>query len=137
MLSTNILLMKTKLNSLLTPTSGNPMYDAAYNAYYNANKSTFNVVSVDEDPSGVANKNATETNERIKSCAKEFAEEFCKGLKSSGFMDSIADEIDKHIKSMGLSITVPALLPTIISPMGPCTGSLTISEMTGAQILIN
>lgn len=136
MLSTNILSMKTKLNSLLAPSSGNPMYDAAYNAYYSANKSVFNAISVDEDPSGVANKNATETNERIKSCAKEFAEEFCKGLKSSGFMDSIANEIDKHIKSMGLSITVP-ISPTVASPAGPCSGMLNISEKTGAQILIN
>lgn len=137
MLSTNKPLMKNSLNSLLNASSGSPVYDAAYNAYYEANKCEMNSMSPDDDPSGIANKAASETNEKLKDHAKDFATEFCKNLKNGGFMDTIADEIDKHVKSMMLTISIPVLLPTIVSPMGPCTGSLMISETTGAQITIS
>ena len=69
--------------------------------------------------------------------SEAFAKAFVKSLRNSNFDDLLANEIDKHIKSMMLTITVPALLPTIISPTGPCSGSLTISEATGAKISIN
>lgn len=137
MLSSNKPLMTAKLNSLLNVSKGSPIYDAAYNAYYESNKCAFGVVSADDDPMGVSSSAANETNKKLKECAKNFAEEFCKNLKDGGFMDTIADEIDKHIKAMMLTINIPALLPTIVSPTGPCTGSLTISEATGAQITIS
>ena len=136
MLSTNLPLMKNSLNSLLLSKEGNPFYDAAYKAYYESNKCIMDSASIDDDPSGIANRSANEANEKLKDRAAEFAKEFCNILKNGGLMDSIADEIDKHIKSMLLTINIPALLPTIISPTGPCTGSLSISEATGAQIII-
>ena len=51
-------------------------------------------------------------------------------------LKEVSTQIDTHVKSAQININVPALLPTIISPMGPCSGSLTINEMTGAQISI-
>lgn len=137
MLSVNKPLMKNSLNMLLLATKGNPFYDAAYNAYYESNKCEMNSVSATDDPSGISNNAALDTNSKIKKRANDFAVEFCNTLKKGGFMDTIADEIDKHVKSMMLTINIPMLLPTIISPMGPCTGTLTISEATGAQITIS
>lgn len=52
-------------------------------------------------------------------------------------LKEISNQIDNHIKSMTLNINIPTLLPTIISPMGPCTGTLQISEATGAVITIS
>lgn len=137
MLSTNLPIMKFNLNKLLSPSQGNPVYDAAYNAYYESNKCSINNFSVEDDPTGISNNAANDTNSKIKSRAQDFAKEFCNNLKMSGFMDSIANEIDAHIKSMMLSINVPVLPPTLISPTGPITGSLMISEMAGAQITIS
>lgn len=137
MLSTNLPLMKANLNALLTASKGNPVYDAAYNAYYESNKCTNNIFSPEEDPNGISNTAVKNTNENLKKLAENFATEFCNNLKSGGFMDSIADEIDGHIKSMMLSINVPVIPPTLISPVGPVTGSLMISEMAGAQITIS
>lgn len=137
MLSANKPLMINVLNSLITPSEGYPLYDAAYNAYYESNKCNFDTVSIDEDPNGIANNAASDINKLITDRSKIFAKTFCEHLQNNGFMDSIAEEIDNHIKSMLITINVPALLPTIVSPMGPCTGSLTISEATGAQITIN
>ena len=73
-------------------------------------------------------------NEKAVETAKKFAEEFVEQLKKGKVLETISDEIDTHVKSIKLMISVPTLLPTIISPMGPCTGALTISEETGAQI---
>lgn len=73
-------------------------------------------------------------NEKAVETAKKFAEEFVKQLKKGKVLETISDEIDKHVKSIKLSISIPSLLPTIISPMGPCSGALTISEETGARI---
>lgn len=137
MLSTNKPLMKSAFNSLLNDKEGNPFYDAAYSAYYESNKCEINSFSADDDPSGISNNAANEINIKLHDRAKVFAKEFCSNLKNSGFMDSIADEIDNHIKSMMITIDVPVLLPTIISPVGPCTGSISISEVTGAKISIN
>lgn len=137
MLSNNKPLMINALNSLITPSEGHPLYDAAYNAYYESNKCNLDMVPIDEDPNDIANKAASDINKLIIDRSKDFAKTFCEHLQNNGFMDSIADEIDKHIKSMMITINIPSLLPTIISPTGPCTGALTISKETGAQIIIN
>lgn len=131
MLSSNLPVMKNALNLLLNDSQGNPVYDAAYNAFYEANKGDENVVSADDDPNGIAGGAVGEVNERMKTIAEIFAKEFCNKLKDGKFMDSIADEIDRHIKSMELTITMfPTSLATIISPTGPCTGTMVISKAT-------
>lgn len=140
MLATNLPIMKTNLNLLLTPSKGNPFYDAAYNAYYEANKAEAASYSSDDDPLGnqtIESAKITEDiNNNIDKCAITFATEFCNKLKQNGFMDAIADEIDGHVKAIKLMINIPVLLPTITSPVGPCTGALSITEETGAQIQI-
>ena len=141
MLATNLPIMKQNLNKLLdVPPVEGPVYKAAYNAYYEANKAETVSYSSDDDPLGnqttESAKIVADINNNIDKCADKFAKEFCKQLKQNGFMNAIADEIDGHIKAMKLMINIPTLLPTIISPMGPCTGALSITEETGAQIQI-
>lgn len=141
MLATNLPIMKQNLNKLLdVPPVEGPVYKAAYNAYYEANKAETVSYSSDDDPLGnqttESAKIVADINNNIDKCADKFAKEFCKQLKQNGFMNAIADEIDGHIKAIKLMINIPTLLPTIISPMGPCTGALSITEETGAQIQI-
>lgn len=145
MLSVNLPLMKADLNSLLTASKGNPVYDAAYNAYYisskhiieQQNNSINSNISSDANIDPLSKEESNNIEKNLKEISEVFATEFCDNLKSSGFMDHIADEIDNHIKSMMLSINVPVIPPTLISPVGPVTGSLMISEMSGAQITIS
>jgi hypothetical protein len=123
--------MKNALNLLLNDSQGNPVYDAAYNAFYEANKGDENAVSAADDPNGIAGGAVGKVNERMKTLAETFAKEFCNKLKDGKFMDSIADEIDKHIKSMELFISVlPTGIATVVSPVGPCTGAMIISKAT-------
>lgn len=141
MLATNLPIMKQNLNKLLdVPPVEGPVYKAAYNAYYEANKAEAASYSSEDDPLGnqtvESAKIVADINSNIDKCADKFAKEFCKQLKQNGFMNAIADEIDGHVKAIKLMINIPALLPTIISPMGPCTGALSITEETGAQIQI-
>ena len=141
MLATNLPIMKQNLNKLLdVPPVEGPVYKAAYNAYYEANKAETVSYSSENDPLGnqttESAKIVADINNNIDKCADKFAKEFCKQLKQNGFMNAIADEIDGHVKAIKLMINIPTLLPTIISPMGPCTGALSITEETGAQIQI-
>ena len=141
MLATNLPIMKQNLNKLLdVPPVEGPVYKAAYNAYYEANKAETVSYSSENDPLGnqttESAKIVADINNNIDKCADKFAKEFCKQLKQNGFMNAIADEIDGHIKAIKLMINIPSLLPTIISPMGPCIGALSITEETGAQIQI-
>lgn len=131
MLSSNLPVMKNALNLLLNDSQGNPVYDAAYNAFYEANKGELNSVSVDDDPNGLVNNAINEANKRLEKLSEIFAKEFCNKLKDGKFMDSITDEIDKHIKSMELFISVlPTGIATVVSPVGPCTGAMIISKAT-------
>jgi hypothetical protein len=141
MLSTNKLLMDQKLTALYD----SAFRQAAYNAYYNTNNKPTGSIEfdADDDPNIIAQTKAKlsegeiKREKDLKTDSNKFADEFVKQLKSAKLLETLSDEIDGHIKSMMLTINIPALLPTIISPMGPCTGTLTISEATGAQITIN
>lgn len=134
MLSTNINIMKSNLNKLLD--DNGPVYNAAYDAFYN----TINIDNVnidDPDFAELVSSGNSKRKQQLEKDAKKFAKNFCDGLKSGGLMNSIADEIDKHIKQAMITINVPAIPPTLISPIGPVTGSLIISEATGAKITIS
>lgn len=138
MLSTNLIVLKNNLNKLLSvPPVEGPVYKAAYNAYYNVTKTEIDTDNDDPDIKPVLLQKKQECEQKMKDDAKQFATDFCNILKDEGVMETIADEINNHIKSAQIDITVPALLPTIISPMGPCTGSLSIGTATGAQIIIS
>lgn len=137
MLSANKEILKTNLNNLIAENTS-PMYKAAYNAYYNmtkANMQTIEVTDIDLQP--IVEAELIKIEQKIKDDANNFANDFCKTLKDGGFMDTLADEIDNHVKAIKLLITMmPQGLATIISPMGPCSGSMVIDDTTAnIQIL--
>lgn len=138
MLTTNIIVLKQNLNKLLDtpPIAEGVFYKAAYDAYYNLINVDIDATNDDSDLAPIVAEGKIACEQKKKDDAKQFATDFCNGLKEGGFMDTIADEVDKHIKSAQIDIVVPVLPPTIVSPTGPCTGSLTISKSTGAQISI-
>jgi hypothetical protein len=141
MLAVNKPLMEAKFSQMLAEESG-MLYKAAKEAHYAASKYNYDTqikeynAGIDKSlpPMGDAD---SDTKKKWEDTAKEFAKAFVTALKNAGFDSTLADEIDNHVKSAQIDITVPALLPTIISPMGPCTGSLSISTATGAQIMIS
>lgn len=138
MLATNKIALKQNLNNLLgVPPMEGPVYKAAYNAYYNVTKVDIDKTNNDPDLAPVIAENAAKCEQKMKDDAKKFATEFCNGLKDGGFMDTIADEIDSHVKAIKLLITMmPQGLATIVSPMGPCTGTMIIDDTTAnIQIL--
>ena len=109
------------------------LYDAAYEGYLKAEG--YDDVDSNIDDLEIQNKpDKSEIKGKMEDTAELFADEFVKQLKDGSFLETISDEIDTHVKAIKLMISVPTLMPTIISPMGPCTGALTISEETGAQI---
>jgi hypothetical protein len=115
----------------------NTFKDAAYEAYYEANKPTKPAPDPDDTTGNLQKQSNSAYNDlekKVKDSANIFADEFVKKLKNGKVLETISDEIDGHVKAIKLMISVPTLLPTIISPMGPCTGALTISQETGAQI---
>lgn len=136
MLADNLTLFKQNLNNMLQDESG-AMYKAAYSAYFEATNVTIPDSSDSDINTFVIAAAKTQCEQKIKEDAQKFAKEFCKVLKDEKFMDTIADEVDAHIKSMKILINVlPTGIATIVSPMGPCTGSLVIDDPSTASIQI-
>jgi hypothetical protein len=133
-LSTNKPLMDQKLYALYD----SAFRQAAYNAYYNTHDKL--IPSIDfgtDDPDLIeqANariaKNKSDFNDELIIDSNKFADEFVNQLKSAKLLETISDEIDGHIKAMKLLITMlPQGIATLISPMGPCSGSMIISDET-------
>ena len=139
MLNVNLPLMKQNLAKLLStpPTKKGPVYEAAYNAYYSIIDVDFDANTEDTDLMPIVQEQKIKCEQKKKDDADKFAKAFCEGLKSGGFTDAIADEIDGHVKAIKLLITMmPQGIATIVSPAGPCTGSMIIDDTTASiQIL--
>jgi len=140
MLSVNKPLMDQKLNALY-----NVLEKAAYDARYNEGKrdldaadAKLNDPKFDKDIKASIESNPDYIKREIdlKDKSNKFAADFVNALKQGKFIETISDEIDGHVKAIKLMINIPVLLPTIASPVGPCTGALSITEETGAQIQI-
>ena len=145
MLSVNKPLMDAAFNKLCIKGTGTytsaksagTIYKAAYEAYYN--KAAEKLPKSDPDDKDLQDKLRSEgllVNDIKKQLEDDarFCFAFCRC--NERVLKRVSTQIDAHIKSASINITIPALLPTIISPMGPCTGSLTIGEATGAIINI-
>jgi hypothetical protein len=146
MLSVNKPLMDAAFNKLCIKGTGTytsaksagTIYKAAYEAYYN--KAAEKLPKSDPDDKDLQDKLRSEgllvndIKKQLEDDAHDFASLFADAMKEC--LKEVSTQIDAHIKSASINITIPALLPTIISPMGPCTGSLTIGEATGAIINI-
>lgn len=145
MLSVNKPLMDTKFSMLAkkgtakAPDTGGAIYKAAYHAYFDK---TYNKLMETSDPSDTDLYNKLRSEKMLKNDnidklreeAHDFASFFADAMDE--ILKEVSTQVDAHIKAASININVPALLPTIISPMGPCSGSLTIGETTGAIINI-
>jgi hypothetical protein len=146
MLSVNKPLMDAAFSKLCIKGSGTSaaansagaIYKAAYKAYYDKTASRM----PDSDPADadikadLASKGllVSDVKRELENDAHEFASLFTDAMDE--ILKEISKQIDAHVKAASINIVVPALMPTIVSPMGPCSGSLTISETMGAQITI-
>lgn len=146
MLSTNKPLMDNKFamlakkGSASAPDTGGTIYKAAYHAFYDK---TYERLMETEDPedadikADLASKGMLKA-DNIKNLQKEahdFASYFADAMKD--ILDEISTQVDNHIKQAMITINVPVLPPTLVTAMGPVTGSLIVSETTGAQITIS
>ena len=141
MLATNKPLMDAKFDMLvkkgsaMTPDIGGAVYKAAYHAYIdNSLKKLENTSCSDEDLAPLVKAEIEKAKNELRNEAHDFASLFTDAM--SECLKEISTQIDTHIKSAQIDITTP-VLPTVISPMGPCSGTLTISSITGAQINIS
>lgn len=139
MLSVNKPLMDAKFETLTTPQTGK-VYMAAYNAYKNMATKMADAAGDVEDTDlapGVA-QSKTEVKQQIENDAKQFASDFCEGI--SEMLSEISTQIDAHVKALanGMTITMlPQGIATVVSPMGPCTGSMVIKNGATANIIIS
>ena len=141
MLATNKPLMDAKFDMLvkkgtaLAPDVGGAIYKAAYHAYLdNSLKKIDSVSCSDDDLKPLVKAETEKAKIELKNEAHDFAVFFADAM--SEILKEISTQIDSHIKSAQIDITTP-VLPTVTSPMGPCSGTLTISKMTGANITIS
>lgn len=82
--------------------------------------------TVDDPNTPVAPQINSQFNSILQKTAQKFGTEF-----ASKAAPDLATEIMKYIQSAGISIVVqPQGLATIMSPVGPCTGALTINDGT-------
>lgn len=132
MLSTNKPLMDQKLIALYD----NAFKNAAYEAYLKAEG--YDDVDANIAKMELQNKpNPSDIKDEMKRCAKLFSDEFVKQLKNAKLLETISDEIDGHVKAItdGLIITMlPQGIATVVSPVGPCTGSMIIQSGSTANI---
>lgn len=138
MLATNLPVLKQKLNQLIKDSKGSAFYNAAYEAYYALVKGISNNIDLgnDQDLIPIIEAEKVKCDKKAKEDAELFAKTFCYELKKAEIMDIIADAINEHIKTAQIDIITPAV-STIISPVGPCSGTLSISKTTGATISIS
>ena len=134
MLSQNKPLMDQKLTALYDKA----LHKAAYEAHLKQagyDNVSNNINSMDIDTSIKPNVNDIKKN--MENSAKLFADEFVNQLKNANFLETISNEIDGHVKAIanGLIITMlPQGIATVISPVGPCTGSMIIQNGSTANI---
>lgn len=137
MLAVNKPLMEAKFSQMLMDETG-MLYKAAKEAHYAASKYTYDTqrkeynAGIDSriEPMGDAD---FKTKKQWEDTAKEFAKMFVKTLKDAGFDSTLADEIDKHVKSIEPMVSL--IVPThgaLACAAGPVTGTLIGTTTNGA-----
>lgn len=85
--------------------------------------------SLSAEASSVAKKARKEMDKKFKNAAKKFSQE-----ASGDMAKAVAEKTYNFIKEMMINVNNAPVLPTIVSPTGPCTGTLTILP-TNFQIM--
>lgn len=132
MLSANKPIMQQAFSNMLTKETG-AFYKASYDAFITTMEgcNSDELTTDDEDLSKEIAKQKQQFEIKQKDMAKKFASAFVDALKNANFDKELADQIDNHVKSLQFVITMmPQGLATIVSPVGPCTGSMIISDAT-------
>lgn len=133
MLATNLVTMKSQLNQLssilnqdpeLEQNPKSPFWEAAKIAYYETIKPDIQDVE-DTDFKDKIAEARIKAEEDANKAANKFAYYFCKILNDNKVWDTIANEIDGHVRSIEPMINLVS--PThgaLASPAGPVTGAL-------------
>ena len=109
--------LKSDLNSIIK--------DAFEKALYEALKAqSDDSDSVDNGPTSEADvKNRID--KKFKNASKKFAEVASKEM-AGDIAKLISSEVHDFVKEMMITVNNAPVLPTVVSPMGPCTGTITI-----------
>lgn len=137
MLDVNKPLMEQTFRDMITVETG-LLYKAAYEAHYATSEKTYehqmnSYNSSNTNPETVVGRASGETKQMWDLMAKEFAKAFVETLNNEGFHTILANEIDKHVKSIEPMITM--VVPThgaLSGAMGPVSGTLIGSVSNGA-----
>lgn len=137
-LDNNKKLMETAFEQLTVDNNGvnnGVMFDAAYNAYFEINKKYLDEAAKanieDEDLKPLIDAKIKESEEKLKSNAHEFAKTLCGGIDE--VLKEISKQIDAHVKALQINVKAPTPGPsgtTISSPLGPCAGTIILSNVT-------
>lgn len=121
------------------------VYKSAFNAYFKKLSenlpTSMDDISSDEDTKSKLENFDGITPDRIRESLVEDAHQFaeCFTDAMSECLKEISTQIDNHVKAVadGLLITMlPQGIGTIVSPTGPCTGSMIIQNKSTAEIQI-
>lgn len=120
MLSTDLMSFQNKIKSIMESAGEKAAKEAFSTTYQKSGQAT-----VDD----ILNKKMKDTSEKF---GKKFGQVFADEVSAD-----LAKAIMNYIKSAEIMITCqPTALATIVSPVGPCTGSLLINKGTAnIQIL--
>lgn len=133
MLAENLIEMKIQLNRLssiieqdpeLEQNPKSPFWEAAKIAYYETIKADIQDVEDTDFKDKIAEARIKAEKEANKA-ANKFAYYFCKVLNDNKVWNTIADEIDGHVKSIEPVINL--ISPThgsLVCPSGPVTGAM-------------
>ena len=147
MLEVNKPLMDSAFNNLCmkgtasNPDAGGTIYKAAYHAYYD--KAADRLPKTDPNDKDIcttlSEEGLTVSNIelQLKNDAHDFASLFADSMNE--ILKEVSTQIDNHVKAVadGLLITMlPQGISTIVSPVGPCTGSMIIQNNSTANIQI-
>jgi hypothetical protein len=127
--------------SAQAPDSGGTIYKAAYHAYYD--KSAEKLPKSDPTDQDImpvltaTNATAAQIKLQLQNDAHEFASLFADSMND--ILKEVSNQIDAHVQAIadGIIITMlPQGIATIVSPVGPCSGSMVIQNNSTAQIEI-
>lgn len=142
MLATNLPMMKESIKRMITDVAGaednGALYKAAKDAHYAASVKTYNLQmesynNSNTNPNTVMGPPDSDVKQQWEDMAKEFAKVFVDTLIKEGFHNTLADIIDKHVKSIEpiITMTVPAH-GALSGAMGPVAGTLVGTVSNGA-----
>ena len=145
MLAANLIVMKQQLKQLsalsvqpanVEQNPKSPFWEAAKTAYYETIKPDIPDAEDPDFQDKVIQARIDAENDANES-ANKFAYYFCKILNDNKIWDTIADEIDGHVKAMEPMINL--IVPThgaLACPAGPVTGTLVgTTKNGGIQIM--